>query len=180
MNNKRRSSERVKAIDRFIAIHYPSKGADFCSTSLKEPFDYILARVNLKQIKRIKREKVTESPLQKHKRLNKELRRENIKLITENRNLRMIMAGKIMCETIELAQKLTVLNIKPEEIQIGGIVPEVTLPGEIVQVNSIEGSERLKDAFFRSGITVLKPDFDVDDLLKKMDSYTKQGDENGK
>ena len=88
--SKRRTNERVKEVDLFIANNYPVHGADFCAQALREPISYIRGRVTVKGVGKLKSMRSRhdmEQRLDFLVSLNKELRLENMKLIVESRRL---------------------------------------------------------------------------------------------
>ena len=85
----RKSKPQIQAVDKFIAQNYPLHGAKFCADALNEPVEYIRIRAGVKKIKRT--DKTGDSLVKFVRNLNKALRLENIKLIDENKRLRLLL-----------------------------------------------------------------------------------------
>lgn len=85
----RKSKLQIQAVDKFIAQNYPLHGAKFCAEALNETVDYIRIRAGVKKIKLI--DKTGKDLIKFVRNLNKSLRLENIKLIDENRRLKLIV-----------------------------------------------------------------------------------------
>jgi hypothetical protein len=84
--SKRRSAERIKAIDNFIKENYPTHGADFCAQQLRESAQYVRRRAGrhgIIKLKWVRSRHDMEQRIEHLVSLNKELRLENMKLIAE-------------------------------------------------------------------------------------------------
>ncbi len=86
----RRSKTKIAAIDKFVIENYPLHGADFCAETLNETADYIRTRIKQHKLTRITK-RDDKKMVEYVRDLNKSLRLENIKLIVNNKRLKMIV-----------------------------------------------------------------------------------------
>ena len=86
----RKSKTKIAAIDKFVKENYPLHGADFCAEALNETAAYIRTRVKQHKLSRITK-RDDKKMVEYVRDLNKALRLEMIKMIMENRRLKMIV-----------------------------------------------------------------------------------------
>ena len=86
----RKSKTKITTIDKFVKENYPLHGAEFCAETLNENADYIRTRVKQHKLSRITK-RDDKKMVEYVRDLNKALRLELIKLILENKRLKMIV-----------------------------------------------------------------------------------------